>query len=146
MNILIQIIFTFFIGVCSSFIGSMVGGGGLISIPFLMFLGLPPSVAIATNKFGSLGLSAGAFIKYFKEKKIQWNYILPLSLISIISAVIGANILISLNKEILSKAIGIIILVLLPLIVFNKKIGLKKINPSKIKKIIGFILYFFAMI
>lgn len=43
-------------GFLAAFIDSVVGGGGLISIPALMFTGLSPSTAIATNKLaGSMG-------------------------------------------------------------------------------------------
>lgn len=34
-------------------IGVTVGGGGLLSIPFLIWAGLPPHTAITTNRFGS---------------------------------------------------------------------------------------------
>ena len=59
----------FLIGAVASFIGSMVGGGGLLSIPFLVFVGLPPQVAIATNKMGAIGLILGAIPKFWKAKK-----------------------------------------------------------------------------
>jgi uncharacterized protein len=37
-------------GFLAAFIDSVVGGGGLISTPALLFLGLPPAAALATNK------------------------------------------------------------------------------------------------
>ena len=37
------------IGLATGFVDSVVGSGGLISIPFLIFSGLPPHVAIATD-------------------------------------------------------------------------------------------------
>lgn len=42
-----------FFGFIASFIDSVVGGGGLISTPALLAVGLPPSVALGTNKFAS---------------------------------------------------------------------------------------------
>ena len=42
-----------FFGFLAAFIDSVVGGGGLISIPALLFSGLSPSAAIATNKLAS---------------------------------------------------------------------------------------------
>jgi uncharacterized membrane protein YfcA len=45
----------FLVGVAASVIGTMVGGGSLLSIPLLIFLGLPPQVAIATDRFAALG-------------------------------------------------------------------------------------------
>lgn len=50
VNILLILIF---LGFLAAFIESVVGGSGLISLPALMFVGLPPpSAAVATNKLG----------------------------------------------------------------------------------------------
>ncbi|MBR7508535.1 sulfite exporter TauE/SafE family protein, partial [Mycobacterium tuberculosis] len=38
-----------FFGFLASFIDAVVGGGGLISIPALMAVGLPPATALGTN-------------------------------------------------------------------------------------------------
>ena len=140
------LILVFFVGFIASFIGAISGGGGLISIPFLIFLGLPPQVAIATNKFGGIGLSLGAAIKFIKEKKIIWRYVLPLVIASIIGAYIGANILLNVNQETLSKIVGIILILLLPTIFLRKKVGLERRTVSKNKKILGFIVYFLIMV
>lgn len=75
---IITIFVVFFLGIAVSFIGVIVGGGGLISIPILIFLGLPPQIAIATNKFGSLGLSLSGLYKYWKAKKIIFEFVAPL--------------------------------------------------------------------
>ncbi|PWS15397.1 hypothetical protein DKP79_28160, partial [Klebsiella pneumoniae] len=40
-------------GFLASFIDSVVGGGGLISTPALLAIGLPPAVALGTNKLAS---------------------------------------------------------------------------------------------
>ncbi|ACA40859.1 conserved hypothetical protein [Lysinibacillus sphaericus C3-41] len=46
LNILVILIV---FGFLAAFIDSVVGGGGLISLPALMFVGLPPSTAVATQ-------------------------------------------------------------------------------------------------
>ncbi|MEA2003920.1 MAG: TSUP family transporter [archaeon] len=124
MDIIIQIMTTFFIGVFASFIGAIARGGGLVSIPFLIFLGLPPQAAIATNKFGGVGLNLGAAVRFSKENKIIWKTVMPLCLISIIGAYLGANILLDIDQAILSKMVGIVLLLLLPLTLIKKDIGL----------------------
>lgn len=146
MDIMTQIILTFIIGVLASFIGAIVGSGGLISIPFLMFLGLPPQIAIATNKFGAVGLSIGSITKFKKEKKIIWKYILPFSILAIIGGIIGAKLLINIDEDYLSKIVGLILLILLPFIFLKKDLGIKNKKPSKQMKIIGSIIYFLLMI
>ena len=48
----IKLIATLVIGLVSGFIGAIAGGGGLLSVPSLILLGIPPQVTLATSKFG----------------------------------------------------------------------------------------------
>jgi hypothetical protein len=132
------------IGFFANFIGGMIGGGGLISSPTLLFLGLPPQVAIATDRFSSIG-QCTSILKYYKNKKINYKFLIPLSIITIIGTLIGSFLLININKSILIKTIGIVIILLLPIILV-KKVGLikKKLNFYMI--IIGYLLYFLIAI
>ena len=50
---LTMIIIIILFGFIAAFIDSVVGGGGLISTPALLAIGLPPSVALGTNKLSS---------------------------------------------------------------------------------------------
>jgi uncharacterized membrane protein YfcA len=138
------IILLFAIGFIANFIGSMIGGGGLISIPSLIFIGLSPQVAIATDRFSSIGQSTSIF-KYHKASKINYKLILPLSIITIIGTIIGSNILINFDKSLLTKIIGIIILLLLPLVLMNKS-GLINKKSNYKQNLIGYVLYFFIVI
>jgi len=46
----------------AGFIDTLVGGGGLITIPALMFAGVPPIYALGTNKFQAVvGTGTAAF-------------------------------------------------------------------------------------
>lgn len=58
---------------CVAFVAGLVdaiaGGGGLLTIPALLYAGLPPAAALATNKLQS---SFGSFTAaaYFVKKKM----------------------------------------------------------------------------
>jgi uncharacterized protein len=69
-------------GFLASFIDSVVGGGGLISIPALMMTGLPPTVVLGTNKLAGTISSLTSTITYIRSGKINFRlvkYLLPLS-------------------------------------------------------------------
>ncbi len=59
---LISLGILFVTGICAGFVDAIAGGGGLIALPALLAVGLPPAVALGTNKLqGSFGtLSAAA--------------------------------------------------------------------------------------
>lgn len=141
-----QFILVLIIGFITGFTAAIGAGGGLISVPFLMFIGLPPQTAIATNKFGGIGYSIGATIKYWKEGKIVWRFVLPLSVLAFIGAVLGASALVSLDPEIVKKGVGILILILVPFIFLDNEFGLKELRTSRNKKIIGISLIFLLFI
>lgn len=60
-------------GFLAAFIDSVVGGGGLIALPALLFLGLNPTTAIATSKLAStIGLSTST-ISFYRSGKIDFH-------------------------------------------------------------------------
>lgn len=141
-----NLIVTLVIGIISGFIGAVSGGGGLISIPFLIFLGIPPQIVLATNKFGGLGLCLGGLYKFIKEKKIVWKYAIPLSLLGIIGSIIGSKILLMIDTSFLQKFIGIFLLLLIPTIFIKNSFGLEDIKVSKKRKVFGYLFYFLIAI
>lgn len=141
-----QLIATLLVGGFAGFIGAMVGSGGLITIPFLMFLGLPAHTAIATHKVGATGLKIGAITKFGKTDLIQWKYILPFCLISIVSAIVGANILLAIDKDLLSDIVVVLLLAVLPVLFLKKEIGVTLQTTSKLKQGTGYIFFFLAMV
>jgi uncharacterized protein len=138
----LQLFFVGLVGVLSGFIGAVAGGGGLISIPLLIFLGVPPQVTLATNKFGGLGMSAGALTKFIKEKKVVWKYTIPLSVLGICASLIGSRILISTKGTSLNTLIAILMLVGVPIMLMKKNFGSIGRQTSGGAKWFGYFLYF----
>jgi len=50
MDPLLQYLLLILIGFVVGFINTIAGGGSLLSLPFLIFMGLPPAVANGTNR------------------------------------------------------------------------------------------------
>jgi uncharacterized membrane protein YfcA len=70
-------------GFIAAFIDSVVGGGGLISLPALLLTGLPPVTALGTNKAASVMGSLTSSVSFFRSGKIDLRlikYLFPLSL------------------------------------------------------------------
>ena len=61
----------FCVGFVASFIDAIAGGGGLITIPALLMTGMPPAMALGTNKLQAMGAHyPQAFISCEKERSI----------------------------------------------------------------------------
>lgn len=66
INIYIVLIIILF-GFLAAFIDAVVGGGGLISTPALLAIGLPPALALGTNKLASSFGSLTSTIKFIRS-------------------------------------------------------------------------------
>ena len=139
------ILITFGLGLLSGFLNAVVGGGGLIVIPALIFLGLSPHVAIATNKFGTIGVVLIACYKFMKAGKVHWPLAVGFVVIATVAGVLGAEFVLEVDSEFLMKLIGWIILLFVPVFYFKKELGVEKRETPLWMKLIGFLLYFAAM-
>jgi uncharacterized protein len=63
---IITLVAVLIIGLLAGLVDAIVGSGGLISIPFLIFTGLPAQVAIATDRLGIIGQNLGSIPKFWK--------------------------------------------------------------------------------
>lgn len=137
----------FVIGLIASFVGNFVSGStSLLGISSMLFLGIPPHLAVATQTVGTLGWRLGGLREFLKAKKIIWKYVLPLSIIAFIGSTIGAHILVATSEQLLNRIIGFIILLFIPLSLIKKNLGVEKVEVSKIKRYTGYLLYFLVSI
>jgi len=134
------------VGLVAGFFDSLVGGGGLLSVPSLVILGIPPPMAIATERFGSIGQAIAATIKFWKAKKIVWKYVPALCILSLIGSVLGAMILLEIDGKILGSIMGILMLILLPVVFIKKDLGVKHQKTNRKKTAIGYLIFFLIAI
>jgi uncharacterized membrane protein YfcA len=57
----------------AGFVDAIAGGGGLISLPAYLAVGLPPHAALATNKFSSVLGTLTATTRYARSGKLRWR-------------------------------------------------------------------------
>lgn len=78
----------------AGFVDSIAGGGGMITIPALLFAGIPPLQALGTNKFQSCFGSFGASLHFYKRGHIDLKgsvgFVCVVFLSSILGSVCGA--------------------------------------------------------
>ncbi|TSB45550.1 TSUP family transporter [Alkalicoccobacillus porphyridii] len=91
MNVDIEVILLIIlIGFLAAFIDAVVGGGGLITIPALLFAGLNPTAAVATNKLaGTMGSLTSTMI-FYRSGHLEFKSILKFFPLSLIGSLLGA--------------------------------------------------------
>lgn len=110
-------------GFGAAFIDSVVGGGGLISLPALLMAGLPPLQALGTNKMGSLMGTTTSTLSFLHSGKIDVRlirYLLPLALIG---AVAGVLVVRQIPSHFLRPLIVIMLIAVMLYTLFKKELG-----------------------
>ena len=125
-------IFIFLGGTLSGFIDSIAGGGGLIGLPVLMAVGIPPLVAIGTNKVQSVFGTATASVRYTVGGLIHWRRIWPGVAASFIASIIGAMMVSRIDASALGRIIPFILLALWFYVALNKHLGQQE-NHARIR-------------
>ena len=95
----------------AGFVDSVAGGGGVISLPAYLLAGLPPKLAMGTNKLANGCGTATSVFKYAKSGKIAWDCALPAAVGCLLGAAGGSSLAVRLPDNVLQ----IIILAALPL-------------------------------
>ena len=98
----------------ASFIDSMAGGGGIISVPIYFLAGLPAHLALGTNK---LSAGIGTMVstsRFIRNGYIDWKLGVP----SVFLALIGAHFGTRLQLAVDEKYLKAMLLVVLPFVAF----------------------------
>lgn len=80
----------FGVGVVAGFVDAIAGGGGLLTVPALLSAGLPPQVALGTNKLQSTCGTALATWNYARAGLVPWRRWMPGVLMTFAAALGGA--------------------------------------------------------
>lgn len=102
------------------FVDAVAGGGGLISLPAYMIVGLNPIDAIGTNKFSA---SCGTFVatmRYSRCGFIRWRELVPAIITALIGSWFGARLALLVENDVF-KIVMLAILPITAIFVLNKR-------------------------
>ncbi|MDD3811153.1 MAG: sulfite exporter TauE/SafE family protein [Bacteroidales bacterium] len=121
-------------GTLVGFINTLAGSGSLISLPLLMYLGLPANIANGTNRVAILLQSLVGVGVFRNSKVIRIREGIWIALPAVIGSIIGAILAVDLNEEVMRKFIGGLMLVMFFLIILKPESWIKgkawSINPK----------------
>ncbi|GAB1366371.1 TSUP family transporter [Candidatus Cloacimonadaceae bacterium] len=96
----------------AGFIDAIAGGGGLISLPAYWSVGIPPHLALGTNKFSSCFGTVFSTANYFKAKMID----VPVALLSAAFALLGSWLGATTALHVSAKILNYLLVVLIPIV------------------------------
>jgi uncharacterized protein len=133
-------------GFIASFVDSIAGGGGLISLPAFLMAGVPPHFALGTNKFSSTAASFTSSIKYATSGKVNFKLLRFLFPFTLLGAAIGVNTVLKIDQKILNTMVLVMVLAVGIYSLFSKSMGKEDKFKELTKKNIAFgIILAFAL-
>ena len=99
----------------------MAGGGSLLTLPLMIFLGLPPAVANGTNRIGIVISSLSATMGYRSKQVSTHPFSFYLGVVALFGALIGVKIAIDIRGDLFNRILSIIMIVVVMTMVFKPK-------------------------
>lgn len=94
-----EYVLLYFIGFAATTLGTLAGGGGLISLPAMLLMGLPVHSAIGANKVSNTVSSFSSFLMIYKNKEVSAKEALTVVPLSLAGGVTGGVIASFLKEE-----------------------------------------------
>ncbi len=143
-----DLILLLFAAFAAGFIDAVIGGGGLIQLPAIMFYmpGADLPTVFGTSKFAGFMGTAWASVKYSMKTKINLYAVIPAILTALPFAYAGAKAVSSLNKETLKPLIIVLFSGVAIYTFIKKDFGLAEPKQHSNKKIISMALLAGAVI
>ncbi|WP_438434500.1 sulfite exporter TauE/SafE family protein [Gorillibacterium sp. sgz500922] len=110
-------------GFLAAFVDSVVGGGGMISLPVLMATGIPPHLVLGTNKLASSISSLTSTLSFVKSGRVDKSLVKRLCLFSAIGGAIGTTILHWVPSSFLRPMMIVMLLVVTVFTLTRKQMG-----------------------
>lgn len=119
----------FIAGLSAGFVDAVAGGGGLITVPALLWAGLPVQWALGTNKMQSSCGTALAVSRYAKAGLVTWKEVRLAMVFTFIAAALGALAVGSLSKGLLKMIVPWLMLAVAVYSLFSPGMGRKPHAP-----------------
>lgn len=113
----------------AGFIDTLVGGGGLITIPALMAAGVPPIFALGTNKLQAVAGSGTASVTMFMRKKLRFKDVRSLMAMAFVGSFLGSVVVQFFDAELLNIAIPLVIVIIAVYFVMSPAQSLTEREP-----------------
>jgi len=131
-------------GTAAGFLNVLAGGGSLLTMPMLIFLGLPSAAANGTNRIALMVQNIVAVSNFRRKGFFDLNLSLMLGIPALLGSIVGSKIAISLPDDIFNKILAFVMFIVLFLILKQpqKKVVSEEDNFNPERKIPAVITFF----
>lgn len=113
-------------GLAAGFVDAIAGGGGLITVPALLWAGLPPQWALGTNKMQSACGTLLAVTRFARAGWIAWRDVRLAIGVTFVFAALGAWAVTMLSKDLLKMLVPWLLLAVAVYALLSPRLGLQR--------------------
>lgn len=114
-----QFFVVFAVGAIAGFVNVLAGGGSILTLPMLIFLGLPPAVANGTNRLAVAVQSIFAVAGFRRKGISDFKSSLILSCPALLGGLIGAQLALAVSDQVFKKVLAVIMIFILGFILWD---------------------------
>ncbi|MCG3463724.1 sulfite exporter TauE/SafE family protein [Xenorhabdus bovienii] len=104
--------FLFLVAIVAGFIDSIAGGGGLLTIPALLSVGVSPVQALATNKLQAVGGSFSASLYFIRCGAVDWRSQRFAIAMTLLGAMLGALLVQFVSPDFLLYLLPVLVIII----------------------------------
>jgi uncharacterized protein len=112
-------------GLIAGFINTLAGSGSLLTLPLLIFIGLPPNVANGTNRIAIMLQSLVGSMGFRKQGALDLRAGLTLGIPSVAGSIAGALIALAINAKSMERVVGVLLIVMFFVVLLKPEAWLK---------------------
>ncbi len=113
----------FLAGLLGGAVNSLAGGGSFIVFPALLFAGVPPVLANASNTYAALPGYASGVVGYWQAMQAHKDKLILYGIIAALFGYLGAELLLVVSDELFSKVVPWLMAFAVALFVFGNQIN-----------------------
>lgn len=110
-------------GLLAGFIDSIVGGGGVVSLPALLAAGVPPHLALGTNKVAGTGASSMATFRYARAGLLDGRLVAWTLPLAVGAAVLGAVTVLRVDERVVVGLVAVVMVALVAYVLLRPRFG-----------------------
>src|SRR5699024_1245646 len=99
----------------------MAAGGSLLTLPMLIFLGLPSAEANGTNRIALIVQSFVATRAFYKHGHVDTKLAVWIAIPGIIGSIVGANLAITITDELFNLILAVMMIITVVFIIWQPK-------------------------
>ena len=122
-------------GLFAGFVNTLAGSGSLITLPLLMFLGLPANIANGTNRIGVFVQGFVSSLSFKKQKLYTAKGTMWMIVPSLAGSLLGSLIAVNINERIMELMIGGLLIFMFFIILYKPEQWVRDrvltVNPAR---------------